>query len=963
MIAEGSEFEQITETELDQLQNAMGEQDPWLIKQLEIFIQEVNQLLQQEHWKTELEEFTHNHTAFFAGDYTTFADGHYEVWESFKKFTESHLNQGCRTYPQAHYDSAYSAFINTAEAIYNGQVDLMLTGQTKNLMELVSSIEWFGPYMAKKNAEFEADYHASDKIQIKVPRRKAKKLRKLKTIKLISRPSTRYLDAVLAQPLDDVVLHDGQWHCIYCKNDNPRDAKSCLVCRIAPASESAESLLKRVRKAARVVSDFTKNDKQSSAKEVAKRWLGRATNVELVAHQLFADGREKDALKLLTCHSRVCLASRLRPIYLSSLNALATLCMCMGKWEKTEEYVHEAHVIVRGSMRVDSGKWVLPAIDPMKNKMPAEFKNRPSSPPASEEAELRVQFISWMLCMRTLHSSKDESQQVTSCDDYCLRFSEAGGNASPILMLRRRLTVLLEVYLSRKQHQHAAPLSKQLGCPVMESCSLLPMPLLCAACEQCATSVVEVLIAKKADVGQQDAEGSMSLHYAARAKSRMQELMKMLLDANADANAVDSDGCTALHYASSTGDSNVVALLLLYGGDTEIVDNYGAMASDYAAQIGDHETQLLLLNSANERLASASDEWVECFDEESGYPFWLNANTGETEWGDKETWAGHEAQVSQAMDLSVTDLEEVEDITLEDANRKAWRGVDSMRKSLRNLHELTTNLVQEEKETIQKTKTAAAKYEHQLQETKENMQLVSKQLSRAQIERKGLQRSRTELGMVPESEIDETKAAEVNKELEQTRSRELELQKELEELKAKFARDTELKRKTEREKTQAGINLEMKQHVAMKEKEKIIQAFKANLKTIDKVVSQERTRHRANLLKKLALRRRRQKAKGGGTPAGGLPTIRARPETVRKGTPPKRPHIARPNTTAPGIRSRLPKKMLVGTTRTGTKNGVRPMPELSHNKGLSTTMPVMRKRPKGVPPPPLKKPGPPKKGW
>ena len=57
------------------------------------------------------------------------------------------------------------------------------------------------------------------------------------------------------------------------------------------------------------------------------------------------------------------------------------------------------------------------------------------------------------------------------------------------------------------------------------------------------------------------------------------------------------------------------------------------MASDYAAQIGDHETQLLLLNSANERLASASDEWVECFDEESGYPFWLNANTGETEVG------------------------------------------------------------------------------------------------------------------------------------------------------------------------------------------------------------------------------------------------------------------------------------------------------------------------------------------
>ena len=184
--------------------------------------------------------------------------------------------------------------------------------------------------------------------------------------------------------MDVVSLHvDGQWHCIYCKNDNPREAKSCLVCRIAPASESAESLLKRVRKAARVVSDFNKSDKQSSAKEVAKRWLGRATNVELVAHQLFADGREKDALKLLTCNSRVCLASRLRPIYLASLNALATLCMCMGKWEETEEYVNQAHVIVRGSMRVDSGKWLLPAIDPMVRRPPSV---RPCPPHEAKRA-------------------------------------------------------------------------------------------------------------------------------------------------------------------------------------------------------------------------------------------------------------------------------------------------------------------------------------------------------------------------------------------------------------------------------------------------------------------------------------------------------------------------------------------------------------------------------------------------
>ena len=70
------------------------EQDPWFVKQLEIFIQEVNQVLQQEAWKTEFEEFIHNHAAFFAGDSSSFADGHYEVWESFKKFTGIYYDAG-----------------------------------------------------------------------------------------------------------------------------------------------------------------------------------------------------------------------------------------------------------------------------------------------------------------------------------------------------------------------------------------------------------------------------------------------------------------------------------------------------------------------------------------------------------------------------------------------------------------------------------------------------------------------------------------------------------------------------------------------------------------------------------------------------------------------------------------------------------------------------------------------------
>ena len=63
---------------------------------------------------------------------------------------------------------------------------------------------------------------------------------------------------------------------------------------------------------------------------------------------------------------------------------------------------------------------------------------------------------------------------------------------------------------------------------------------------------------------------------------------------------------------------------------------------------------------------------------------------------------------------------------------------------------------------IQKTATAAAKYEEQLQETKQSMQKISTQLKRAQTQRNGLQRSKTKLGMVPETKIDENKAAEAN---------------------------------------------------------------------------------------------------------------------------------------------------------------------------------------------------------
>ena len=72
--------------------------DPWFRKQLEIFIQEVNEFLQRKQWKSSFEEFIHNHTAFFGGNVTTYSEGHYDVWEAFKRFTGNCWYAGVRVH-------------------------------------------------------------------------------------------------------------------------------------------------------------------------------------------------------------------------------------------------------------------------------------------------------------------------------------------------------------------------------------------------------------------------------------------------------------------------------------------------------------------------------------------------------------------------------------------------------------------------------------------------------------------------------------------------------------------------------------------------------------------------------------------------------------------------------------------------------------------------------------------------
>ena len=108
----------------------------------------------------------------FAGESTTFTDGHYEVWEPFKKSLVNSVTRivECRwdnilpflldtteniwmkaaelIAPQDHYDSANSSFINTAEAIYNGQVDLMLTALASYILRQLLMIIIILPCMS-----------------------------------------------------------------------------------------------------------------------------------------------------------------------------------------------------------------------------------------------------------------------------------------------------------------------------------------------------------------------------------------------------------------------------------------------------------------------------------------------------------------------------------------------------------------------------------------------------------------------------------------------------------------------------------------------------------------------------------------------------------------------------------------------------------------------------------------------
>eukprot|EP00750_Incisomonas_marina_P001920 INCI1181.1.p1 GENE.INCI1181.1~~INCI1181.1.p1 ORF type:complete len:1094 (+),score=242.69 INCI1181.1:305-3586(+) len=919
----------------------------WTIQQKEILLKDLNAYMQGDEWKTVFAMFVNSNCAVFDDpEQQTFSEGQTEIWNKFKDFCRDQINGTVEHYsPQgAAVFTEFLALSNEVLADEDLERQLYITAQTKNLMLLVAYVEEFGKYMAERNQEMEEEAlgeeqeqagaggddgdgrgarsrkhgkHRSDK-----KKHKSRKLRKLKTTKLLRRPSERFLDAIMAQPPNAANAqgsnqHAEKWKCLYCNSVNAHDARSCILCGLAPASESSESLLKRCKKARKVVHDFVSKQKFDNVKTVAKRWVARAAHVEVVAHMLYADNRGKEAVKLVEGHTTICKSySNLRSAYLTALNSSLTLYMAMCEWEKAQNTAQKAFQFCMDQSFIAAieNPWTPDFGELTDSSSPASgfksedshvlFVETPEPFTASELLEMNLQFLVLLMNICTLYTLYNHTKGGALADDYCARYAEHLNEPRLISFLRRRLTVLIEVYLSRKQHNQAAPLSQQLSSAVMSS-PLLTEPLLMSACIQCAKSVVEVLLAQGADVQAVGTNGCTALFCAVRSKSYAEQLTKMLLDAHANPDSVDNDGCTSLHYAASTGNSALVAMLMGYGADTNVTDNYGSLPADYAAQVRDTESQLLLLNVENARgrlnSAASSDqigdgseeakssashghhgsEWVECIDEETGYPFFVNTVTGESEWASKDVWEEHEREIQEKLaangggnSTNHGDWADSEGGTeLDEGDRQAWNEVSQVRNNLNNLNNVTSDLHTKELQHRASAVDMEAKYDEVLEGTKSAMDEVKAQMAAQQAsmleQQRALQASMLEQQKSQqELDMQAREAAAVKEKEEQIqamKATEEEMKKRLQQLEEKFQTAQRQKEAAKEAAAKEGLKLEMKQHVAMKEKEKIISNFKDNLKALDEGLAKERSRHRLNLLKKLQLRRQKNARRKTGT--------------------------------------------------------------------------------------------------
>lgn len=132
-------------------------------------------------------------------------------------------------------------------------------------------------------------------------------------------------------------------------------------------------------------------------------------------------------------------------------------------------------------------------------------------------------------------------------------------------------------------------------------------PALIVAVEESDLKRAQKLIAKGADVNQQNSYGYSALHVAAASGDA--KVVKLLLEAGANVNARNPTG-SALARAAQQGNAEIVRLLLQAGADVEAKDDSGWTPLFSAAMTGGAETVEVLLRAGANINARANNGWT-----------------------------------------------------------------------------------------------------------------------------------------------------------------------------------------------------------------------------------------------------------------------------------------------------------------------------------------------------------------
>jgi ankyrin repeat protein len=120
------------------------------------------------------------------------------------------------------------------------------------------------------------------------------------------------------------------------------------------------------------------------------------------------------------------------------------------------------------------------------------------------------------------------------------------------------------------------------------------------AAENGSKRIVELLLAKGAEVNVRDSDGRTALELVAANSRSKRDIAKLLLDNKADVNIKDNVGRTALHYAAAHGSKEVVELLLTTNADINAKGYHNLTPLHYATMNGRIDIVELLLTKGVE---------------------------------------------------------------------------------------------------------------------------------------------------------------------------------------------------------------------------------------------------------------------------------------------------------------------------------------------------------------------------